>query len=201
MTFIYSLSDPETGKIRYVGKANNLEYRLKRHLNDGRRCHRTSWIKSLQARGLKPVIGVLATVPVSQWQFWEREFIRVLRASGAVLVNSTDGGDGWSGGKHTEQTLRVIREKRRKNWVWSAESSAKLSASLAGRLVSEGTREKISVAQTGKKLSAEHREKLSVLKKGRAWTPARRAAHKNRSGVPWSVARRLAHAKNILSAP
>lgn len=31
--FIYTLSDPKTGLVRYIGKTNNIKNRLKRHLN------------------------------------------------------------------------------------------------------------------------------------------------------------------------
>lgn len=32
--YIYSLEDPETGEIRYVGKANNIKSRFYGHLNE-----------------------------------------------------------------------------------------------------------------------------------------------------------------------
>ena len=50
-THIYSLSDPNTGEIRYVGKTyNQLRKRLYSHLNEcktGNKSHKINWIKSL----------------------------------------------------------------------------------------------------------------------------------------------------------
>lgn len=34
--YIYTLEDPITSEIRYVGKANNMESRFKNHLNSSR---------------------------------------------------------------------------------------------------------------------------------------------------------------------
>lgn len=43
---------------------------------------------------ISPVLEILDEVPESQWQFWEREYIRVFKAIGMDLVNTTEGGDG-----------------------------------------------------------------------------------------------------------
>ncbi len=50
MTFIYSLFDPSTNEIRYVGKSDNLNIRLIEHI---RKCkysitHKNNWIKSFK---------------------------------------------------------------------------------------------------------------------------------------------------------
>lgn len=103
-TFLYTLSDPETGKIRYLGKSDNLD-----------------------------------EVPVSQWQFWEREYIRVFRVIGMPLTNQCDGGEGTGSGdknpffgkRHTEETKKTIREKR-KLQTFSEESRVARSLAMTG---------------------------------------------------------------------
>ena len=56
--FIYSLSDPRTGEIRYVGKTVNLKRRLYGHLYDDEKTHKSAWIKSLKRLGLKPQLDI-----------------------------------------------------------------------------------------------------------------------------------------------
>ena len=69
-TFIYALIDPRTGAIRYVGKADDPEYRLSQHLiDDGReKSYKASWIRSLRAQGLRPLIRIIDEVLGTEWQ-------------------------------------------------------------------------------------------------------------------------------------
>lgn len=118
--FIYALNDPETGKCRYVGATNNPKKRFQNHL-----CSRPDWIKALAARGLRPVLEVLDEVPKSQWQFWEREYIRVFRAIGFDLTNVAPGGytlpgeislagskNPHFGHKHSDEAKAIMRAKK-----------------------------------------------------------------------------------------
>lgn len=93
MAEIYGLYHPETGELRYVGKANDSAKRLKSHLRDAksRRTPLYSWIGSLSKRGLVPVVRVLEVV--DNWQAKEKELIALHRASGARLLNVAEGGD------------------------------------------------------------------------------------------------------------
>lgn len=93
MPEIYGLYHPETGEIRYVGKANDSEKRLKSHLRDAnsRKTPLYSWIRSLSKSGLVPVVRVLEVA--DNWQAKEKELIALHRASGARLLNVAEGGD------------------------------------------------------------------------------------------------------------
>lgn len=117
--FIYTLNDPETGEIRYLGKLDsNPRKRLREHISESRtkEHYRACWIRSLAARGLKPTLELLDEVPFADWVFWEREYIRVFRAIGIRLVNGTDGGEGCGSGenhpsfgyKHTPEAIEKI---------------------------------------------------------------------------------------------
>ena len=58
---VYGLVDPRTGKVRYIGTSNDLNYRVYSHLHSfSRRSHtpKDVWIRELAALGKKP-IGVL----------------------------------------------------------------------------------------------------------------------------------------------
>jgi len=145
--FIYSLHDPETGHLRYVGKAENLESRLKSHLWDAirGRSHRDNWILSLRERGLKPLQFSIAEVEESDWQLWERYYIRQAKILGFNLINGTEGGEG---GRQTDEVR------------------AKMSRACLGRKHSAETRKKMSLSRKGKKHSAEWCSNISAGRTG-----------------------------------
>lgn len=143
--FIYALNDPTTGRCRYVGKSVAPKDRLRGHirrLGEGR-SHKNNWVKKLRARGLKPVLEILDEVPQTEWQFWEREYIRVFRAIGIDLLNVSDGGE--SPPPITEE----LREKLRRK-VFTAEHRANISAAKQGcsRTISDDTKNKMSATAT-----------------------------------------------------
>lgn len=124
-TNIYTLTDPRTNEIRYVGKANNITQRYKAHLNRARKhqIHKKNWIESLKREGLKPIIYVIDIVPINEWIFWETYWISQIRSWGYSLINYTNGGDGctfgnqtsfkkghtlWLGKTHSEETKKLI---------------------------------------------------------------------------------------------
>jgi hypothetical protein len=95
---IYALRCPTTGRVRYVGKANDPAKRLLSHIRTARRTtiRRTPvmcWLTKLAQDGLRPEMIVLETVPEGQdWKDAERRQIAAHRAAGALL-NVADGGD------------------------------------------------------------------------------------------------------------
>lgn len=147
-TVIYTLSDPITGEIRYIGKTkSSLKYRLSQHihdsLNNGTGTHKKAWIKGLILKGVTPIIEILDIVqPQMCWKELERYWIGQLKAWGYNLVNMTDGGDG------------------NQNQIMSEESKLKKSKALRGRKRPKHVVEKIKLAHLGKKLSESTKEKL-----------------------------------------
>ena len=110
-TYIYTLSDPRTGVVRYVGKSNNPKSRYTRHMGEARDnqvCHRHFWIASLSAAGVKPTLSVIEECPREIWQEREVYWIAFYRAAGNDLVNRSDGGDGAAGCVTSEETRRKI---------------------------------------------------------------------------------------------
>lgn len=112
-TNIYTLTDPRTNKIRYVGKANNVSQRYKAHLNRARKhqIHKKNWIESLKREGLKPIIDVIDIVPINEWIFWETYWISQIKTWGYDLINYTNGGDGCTFGNQTSF------KKGHKSWL------------------------------------------------------------------------------------
>ena len=57
---IYTLNDPITNEIRYVGQTCfKLESRLRGHLNSKDKSYRVNWIKSLNKKSLIPKINLV----------------------------------------------------------------------------------------------------------------------------------------------
>jgi hypothetical protein len=109
--FIYSLSDPRTKEIRYVGKAIDADKRFKAHVANTRTSDKKgAWIKKLKSLGLVPELDILETVRDSDdtdWQECERWWIAYLKMIGCPLTNLESGG---IGGKTASQETR---EKQR----------------------------------------------------------------------------------------
>lgn len=137
---IYTLSDPITLEVRYVGKTvQGLEKRLNQHLLDSKKFKNlnSNWLKSLKRKSLKPIIEELDEVDESKWIEAEIYWIAQLKAWGFNLNNHTIGGDGVSKGNipwnkgikvgisynkgisPSEETKRKISEKLKGNKPWN----------------------------------------------------------------------------------
>lgn len=98
MIYIYVLKCPESGSIRYVGKAKNIKGRLRQHCSEARlgkvKSHKCSWIQSLLKKGMRPVLEIDAELPDgADWKTVEVERIAHFKSLGFILTNSTPGGD------------------------------------------------------------------------------------------------------------
>lgn len=106
---IYTLSDPNTGLVRYVGKTNNIKRRLNSHMSNyslSTSTKKNNWIISLIKSEKLPIIEVLDEVPENDINFYEMFYISLLKSWGFNLLNGTDGGDGydWTGRKHNKES-------------------------------------------------------------------------------------------------
>jgi len=143
----------------------------------------------------------------------EREilWIKKYRELGKNLYNFTDGGEGMSGWKHSEETKKKMSEAR-KGKSPSEEHKKKISESLKGRKVpketltkvsksisgdknhfygkhhTDETKARMSKSHTGKKLSNEHKRKLSESSKGNKSMTGRH--HSEETKKKMSIARK-----------
>ncbi len=191
MTYIYSLNDPTTNEVRYIGKTVDLKVRLKAHLKDKReRTHKTNWIERLESKDLKPRMEVLAYIhDDSRANEWERWYIKTGKELGWRLTNSTDGGE--LGSKPTEEVKKKMSlahkgkklsllhrqcqskgkmgNKNTLGHELSESHKKKIGEANKGKKLgwkpSEKTRKKMSLAKLGKKLSIEHKRRLSESQK------------------------------------
>ena len=75
VTYIYALCCPDSGIVRYVGKANKPHARYKQHLRDRFRSSspKDAWLQSLVSHNKEPDIRILAAS--SDWEKDERLYI------------------------------------------------------------------------------------------------------------------------------
>lgn len=164
---IYSLSEPDTCKIRYIGfTSQSLNKRLKEHLKDNRKTHRRSWIESLKKRNLVPVIDNIEHCTSDNWKELEIYWISQFKYWGFDLVNMTCGGDGIVGYKYTTEQ-RKRNSERNKNKILTEETRRRISESTKGKIVSNETKEKIRLSHIGLVPDIETRLKMSKFQKGK----------------------------------
>jgi predicted GIY-YIG superfamily endonuclease len=203
-TFIYALIDPNTQLIRYIGKSNDPQKRLYRHLKEKGTSYKVQWLRSLKTNGQIPEIQIIEEVLVSQWQKQECYWIAYYRQLGYDLANGTDGGDGVHGRKRTpEERARIgaasTGNQYSKGRKPTPEETAKRSASLKGHGVSEETRKKIANRHTGRIVSKDTREKLSSAFKGKNLAEDRIAKMRGRKQSPETIAKRSSALKQTLA--
>lgn len=172
--YVYGLHAGD-GDFRYIGKSVLMpRQRLAAHICDakGRRAklERSVWICSLLNQGMKPQMRVFEICERNLGAERERAYIALFKGLGNRLTNLTDGGDGAPGCNP------------------SAETRARLSAALVGRIHSPETRAKIAASHMGILNSPETRAKISAALKGRSGTWIGRK-HSPESRAKMSLAR------------
>lgn len=88
-TFIYILICPVDGLIKYVGKSNNPQKRLKDHLLDFR-CmdlNKAMWLRELRSKKLKPILVVVDEVDSFDWKDEEQQWCEHFKSLGFTLFN------------------------------------------------------------------------------------------------------------------
>lgn len=142
---IYGLIDPNTNQLRYVGYTSNFERRINdHHTNLFGKSHKISWIKSLLAKGQQADAYIIEEYQTAEeLPQAEIEMIAYCKYIGCRLTNSTNGGDGIFGYKHSEETKKILSEKQKANSYnkgkhLSNEYKQKISASLSGRGANKG---------------------------------------------------------------
>lgn len=169
---IYTLSDPRTHEVRYVGVTFRGKKRYNEHISramTGGKTHRDCWIRSLITAGMRPLYRVVETGSGDGWQDAERVWIAKYRQS-ERLVNHTDGGDGTPGLPISPEMRRKLSEARRGVPYLPGRISA-----MKGRKHTLEALEKIRVASKGRKMPDSMRRKLSVLRKQTPTSPEQRA--------------------------
>lgn len=125
------------GEVRYVGKADNPEDRFLQHSRDERNRAVANWFRDRAARDINPTWDVVEIVEYeydTKWVATETKWINYFRSIGCDLLNRTDGGEGQSGYKWTEEQRKNLSKTRRgKNKPHSEETKRKISEGMRRR--------------------------------------------------------------------
>ena len=169
---IYALICPITNNIRYIGKTTStLEKRLKRHKKEKNNTYKSRWIFKLKKLNLIDDLKIILIEECVKEELNIREifYIKNYKENGFDLTNTTDGGDGSLGFKHTkkfkEHISKIFKEyyiKNPRNGInnpmygnkHSEESKNKMSKGMKGRIP-------YNKGKFGTTLSDEHKEKIS----------------------------------------
>jgi len=173
----------------YVGKGKGIRaYKMRE-----RNAHHRAIMAKLSREGSGMEVRMVATGLTEDEAFaLEVERIAFWREAGADLANRTDGGDGVSGLKMSDEAKAKMAAAKL-GTKQSPETIAKRIAPLIGRkqprhaveicaekrrgkALSEEHKAKLSAAHTGKIVSDEARASLSAANKGKPWSEKRRAA-------------------------
>lgn len=148
--YVYEHWRFDTGKCFYVGKGRG----KRSHSPHNRNRHWKNIVAKLDASGSGYEVRIIVSGLTEDEAFrLEQERIRYWRQS-VDLANISDGGEGRSGFKHSEETKRLIGEKGR------------------GRKASERTRALLSQSRIGnkhtlgRKLTEEHKRKIGEASRG-----------------------------------
>lgn len=188
---IYALTESD-GEVRYVGKSACMFGRYHQHISlqhsKSEYCRR--WIRKLRGDGEVPSLVILEKVdPESTWPERERWWIAHFRSKMARLVNLSDGGEGISGFKHTDETKRRMSAYAKSIGRRPPFDREAVSAALKGRKPSAATIAGIIKYRTGRPLSEFHRKRCAEGTRKRWEDPNQRrlASEKSAKLTPWEV--------------
>lgn len=178
LTRIYSLSDPRSGELRYIGKTIlSLQRRLSAHVIASKqpRTYVAKWVKSLVTQGFIPVIAEIESVR-NGWQEAEQRWIKHFQDSGARLTNISIGGEGCSGYTHSLDAKRRIAAAG-----IGRKHTPETIAKMRGRTFTEEHRRNISIARKGATISVEQR--IAISKKLTGLRPSIESRQKMRESA------------------
>jgi len=108
--YIYTLKDPITNEIRYIGQTVNPSRRLNRHINNSKNLedkrHINNWIRNINQNPIMDIIEICDySIRNSREEYW----INYYKDKGYNLCNSSNGGAG-AGINNTNCLHRVLSE-------------------------------------------------------------------------------------------
>lgn len=96
---VYTLSDPRTGDVRYIGISCDVEQRYKAHLSDTQNASKREWISELKISQLAPTLSIIETgLNVDSARVRELAWIRYYLENGTQLVNISGVTKPYTGG-------------------------------------------------------------------------------------------------------
>lgn len=111
---IYKLIDPLTKEIKYIGRTKQgILKRLNKHIKESSKLktHKDKWINYLSKLNLKPLIEIIKDDIPSIEEADENEiyYIQFFKKNNCKLTNSTLGGGGAKGFKHSSEVIEFLK--------------------------------------------------------------------------------------------
>lgn len=161
--YVYAHYRESDGRIFYVGKGcgNRLRSAYRRNCYWQRVAAKHGW------RAEKIIDGLPEACALS----FEKA---IIAANRSALSNITDGGEGVSGLKHSEETRRKMVENRKPGFIpyWK------------GKTMPDGLKEKLRKAKLGKSQADEHAAKSRVAKLGKSQPQSARDFTRKLKSIP-----------------
>jgi hypothetical protein len=141
--YVYTLLDPSTKQVRYVGVTNNPKQRYYQHCclyrHKDKKYKLANWLKSLLQNNKKPIMRIVETFPYSKliWDIREPFWINFYKQLGFDLTNIKEGGYcaptyGFLGKTHSPESIEkiIIAGKNKIPIPWSNETRQKFYKSI-----------------------------------------------------------------------
>lgn len=190
---VYGLFD-KYGNVRYIGMSTSGLIRPRKHLNPSsynsstkRHYHVYNWIRKEIDEGYVPSIKVLEETNKENLYKKEQFWIRYFKKKNIKLTNKVDGGPGMLGLSHTEETKRLIKEKKKGimpcDYILNMFKSQKGEKHPNfGRKASEELRKKLSDSHKGYIPTEEQKRKIRAALKGKPKGP-QSEEHRRKNGL------------------
>ncbi len=160
---VYLITNKENGK-QYVGQTvGTLQYRWKKHLAAVREGSSYYFHKALRKYGEECFFSEMLHLceTKEEMDFVEMFYISLLSTKAPAGYNSTEGGEGTVGHKHTEGSIQQMRESH-SGAVVTEEHKEKLRRASKGIPKTKEHRDNISKGRMGMKFSLEHRANIII---------------------------------------
>lgn len=155
---VYTHTRPDTNEVFYVGKGTN--YRMKQKSNRNK-----YWQNIVNKCGGYKANILAGNLTEQEAINFEILMISKLKQANVKLCNLTNGGDGISGYRHTQENRKKFSESRR----------GRISPTK-GTILTNEHKEKLRLAKLGKKQSPDHVAKAAAGRKGKKYSEAHRKA-------------------------
>ena len=151
ITYIYTLSDPISDTVKYVGKTINPKERYRTYIKQAKNGKRSNlvinWVKSLLKNDLTPKMDIIDEV-IGPWEWLEKYWISQFKTWGFKLKNMTEGGDA--------------------NPMDNPESRKKLSIKIRTIIKTDEWKKNISISKFGISVhTKEQKHKYSIMNSGK----------------------------------
>jgi group I intron endonuclease len=129
--YIYSLTDPDTNEVRYIGKTVNIKRRYYEHTKKPNEIksnsHKCNWIKKLIDKNKLPIINIIEECNDDNWEQRERYWISQFNN----LTNGTDGGEsGYITSPKVKEKLKLMNSGENNpcfGKIWTDDERKRLS--------------------------------------------------------------------------